>query len=216
MGILLLVGCNEHTNTPLAPDGSVYSENFVQLYLINDRISLSSQLDRYITIEFKGKLISNRVEADREEYKRVSDQFGDNYYNGTLLANCNYAIANKIEGISIVCNSEFDSTHGIGESLGDLVKICAVTCYDYIQNGYKLANSESYPGAFKNLILNNGNGYQPVFKFLDAFKAEDSMLSDTVCYLYFTEMPEKSGEYVFQVSVRSAGIVQTEEITLSF
>lgn len=55
----LLCGCHTGSSTVPPPDGSVFSENFVQIYLMNEAMTLSQHAERYIRIDFQGDLISN-------------------------------------------------------------------------------------------------------------------------------------------------------------
>lgn len=213
----LLYGCKDTESDVPPPDGSVYSENFVQLYILNEDIILSRYSDRYIRMEFTGEVVGNTDPAQSATYDRLSLRYHDRTYNRRILANHNYALANSLSGISIICRNDFDEAHPAGAAINDLVKLCASSCREYIGNGYRMPDvGNAFPDEFDGLTLNESLGYVPVFRELDKFEPSESLeLLDRVCYLYFTEIPEPGG-YTFEVALNAGDELLKKEIAVRF
>lgn len=212
----LLCGCHAGSSTVPPPDGSVFSENFVQIYLMNEAMTLSQHAEQYIRIDFQGDLISNTAPARRSVYDELSLYYDDRTYNGLLLANHNYALAYALYGFDLSCLDDFDERHPRGSSLNDLVELRTVSCREYIRNGYRSPTSgSSFPADFDGLMLNTTPGYSPVTTRLDRLGSDTIVLPDKVCYLYFTEQPTP-GEYTFELSLHAGERRLSQQLSMRF
>lgn len=86
----VLYGCKDSKSDAPPPDSAIYSENFVQLYIINNDVSLSQHEGGYISMEFQGELISNSNPEQREAYDKLGQRYNGRTYNNRLPANHNY------------------------------------------------------------------------------------------------------------------------------
>ena len=207
-------GCSD-SEVPqvLPPDGTVFTKNFIQAYVVPERLAGEAMPDGYLRLAFDGRTFRN-TETDaavRTEYDRLSAQYGDDAYDGYMVPHSTEALGVVCSAIEIVCDRAFDGTHAAGASLGDLVKVCAVSFREFIAGGYDRASEGAdFPAEFDGLGFYDGLGAAPLFVKLTEWEPEDRTLIEPELYLYFTQRPEP-GSYRFTVTVRTeSGGLRTE------
>lgn len=199
-----------------APDGTVFTANFIQAYVVPERLMGEATPDGYLHLAFEGRTIRNTDAAVQDAYAALSAKFNDNSYDGYLVPHSTEALGVDCSAIDVVCDKAYDETHEAGVSLGDVVKVCAVSFHDYIAEEYKSASgSEPFPAEFAGLELYNGLGAAPLFKVLKGLQPEDLKLIGPEIYLYFPKAPE-AGSYRFTVTVRMETGEMSTEIPVKF
>lgn len=214
-----MCGCSDSKGPSVQgeiPDGRTYTKNFVQAYVVPDKLAVEKVMNGYLRLTFDGLTIRN-TDADRqEEYAVLSAKYGDTSYDGYLVPHTTVALGVDCSAIDVVCDKAFDETHEAGVSLGDLVKVCAVSFREFIAEEYKPASgSEPFPTEFAGLGLYDGLGAAPLFKVLKGLQPEDLKLIGPEIYLYFPKAPD-AGLYRFTVTVQMETGVMSTEIPVEF
>ena len=189
------------------------SENFIQAYVVPERLSGEAMQNGYLRLAFAGRTLRN-TETDaavRSEYDRLSAQYRDDSYDGYMVPHSTEALGVVCSAIEVVCDRAFDGTHAPGASLGDLTKVCAVSFRDFIAGGYdRTSAGADFPAEFDGLGFYDGPGAAPLFAKLTELEPDDLTLIGPEFYLCFTQRPEP-GSYRFTVTVRTeSGDLQTE------
>lgn len=199
-----------------APDGTVFSANFIQAYVVPERLMGEATPDGYLHLAFEGRTIRNTDAAVQDAYAALSAKFNDNSYDGYLVPHSTEALGVECSAIDIVCDKAFDQTHAAGASLGDLVKFCAVSFRDFIAGGYdRTTVGGGFPAEFDGLGFYNGLGAAPLFVKLTELQPDDWTLIEPEFYLYFTVRPEP-GHYCFTVTIRTERGDLSAEVPVKF
>ncbi len=187
------------------PDGKVISPNFVQVYMIPDRIelyALDSPHERYISVAFSGTKYNNRQASMMVEFDKLAQKYNDLSYNEKLFPNTNLALGTDYSSVRITCDKPFDEGHPAGKSLGDVVWLCANSYKMFIESGYD--TSYKFPDYVDDhWFFDRKTGLYPVFKVLDEVMVEDLTLIEPSPVLYFSETPEAPGDYLFTIEILS-------------
>lgn len=214
-------GCSDSEGPQVhaeAPDGTVFTKNFIQAYVVPERLTGKATPDGCLRLAFDGRTLRNTETdaAGRAEYDLLSAKFGDDSYDGYLVPHSTEALGVDCSAIDIVCDKAFDQTHAAGASLGDLVKVCAVSFRDFIAGGYdRTSAGAAFPAEFDGLGFYNGLGAAPLFKKLTELRPEElTLIGPEVC-LYFTTKPE-AGQYRFTVTVRTGRSDLKTEVSANF
>ncbi|MDR0509814.1 MAG: hypothetical protein LBH06_01815 [Rikenellaceae bacterium] len=187
-------GCNYGDDINKGESGVVRSPNFVQHYIeANDfDVKEIEGIDRYILrIWFKGDDFSSIYKStDQEKLKELAEYFNDASYNSYLIPNANKALIRPLDEISVSCDSNFDADHDAGQPLDDIVLLCAVSPYEFIESGYKnYIRASEYPvywAGWANLGGSPG-AYTPIDIPLNMVNADNTKMLYPLCYLYFTK-----------------------------
>lgn len=214
--ITILCGCSESNKQTFPPDGSVFTKNFIQIYKIPSDIKLWSFSERYIAITFEGKEITNDDSGVKAQYDNLAEKYQDLSYNDYLPRYSTRAIGKEYVSIDIICNKDFDESHGAGTSLNGIVKICANSYQKFITSGYDDSfESPKLPDEFSVLGFYNGKGRYPIFKYLNEITEEDLVLFEPEIYLFFESIPV-AGKYEFTISINSRDDVVSEKVIIDF
>ncbi|NDV70365.1 hypothetical protein [Dysgonomonas sp. 25] len=199
--ILAFSSCHSTEDEPIS--GAFYSENFVQAYIIPDRMEISvrdyGHLQSFIYVKFYGTEIDNMSDAHEEQFSLYSQKYGDTHYNQKLVPFTNWAMGEDIQTIDIRCDKDIDSEHPTGTSLNDVIKLFAASPYRFIQNDYKKLDDYQIPEDIEGLSFREG--YYPVYKLLSDVTVSDLTL---LAYDYYLDiLPSLStGEYNFTITVK--------------
>ena len=197
----LMCSCTISTSRP--PDGTVFSKNFVQTYYIPSEIEMYQGGDEepyrnYACMEFQGERFYRK---DDVKYNALAEKYNDMSYNGRVIPGINEALGVEYSAINITCDVAFDEEHPAGESLGDVVMLCATSFKKFIESGYGKNGRDNYPDELNDAWwFGNMFGMSPVFKLLNEVTREDLILVEPTMYLYFTKIPAP-GEYEFTINV---------------
>ncbi len=212
----LALGCGPKR---IIPDGMESSRNFVQVYIIPSEIFLyaaDAPRNRYIGVVFIGHQVNNRQVSMKEEYDRLAEKYDDTTYDGKLFPDSNRALGRDISAINITCDTAFDEDHPAGESLGDVVMLCANSYKMFVESGYD--RSYTFPGYVdEHWCFERKIGLYPIFKPLEDVTRDDLVLIEPAIFLYFAEVPAP-GDYEFSIEVRSGEDEEslTGKVTVSF
>jgi hypothetical protein len=209
-------GCTTNTwpNGPI--DGAGFTKNFIQTYTIPSDLALRFYAGKYIEIIFEGEDLHNIGPRERTAYDDLAEKYMDLSYNRRTVHFSTRAIGKEYSRIDIICNKRFDESHDAGESLNDIVKICANSFRNYIKSNYDDSfKSPDLPREFFGLYLYRSQGHYPIFKFLDQVTKEDLILIETTVYLYFTSKPV-AGEYEFTITISSDEEPLSKTLTVNF
>ncbi len=214
-------GCSDSKEPQVhveAPDGTVFTNNFIQAYRVPERLAGEAAADGYLRLAFDGRILRN-TETDaaaRAEYDLLSVKYGDTAFDGYLVPHSTEALGTVCTAIDIVCDKAFDEAHAAGASLGDLVKVCAVSFRKFVSEGYAPARAgEAFPAEFDGLGFYNGLGAAPLFAKLTELKPDDLTLIEPEFYLFFTKKPQ-AGRYVFSIAVRTENGDLKAEVPVEF
>lgn len=184
-GFAMVAGCSDTKDTPdvLPPDGTQFSETFVQQYLMPAAIGLTeirltsaNPSVRCIHIAFDGEAYN----PGNEQFKALSVAYGDTSFNDYIIPYSNLALSEAIETVTV----QWTAT-GATEprSLDSKTRIETATPYEFIRNGYRHEEVE-LPEEHTIMGENRQYGYRTVCKPLDDLTADDPTLIDYKrCYL---------------------------------
>lgn len=186
--------------------GVMKSSNYVQTYIAANDFDLKEAGDSgeyVIGIYFKGERISILHPANEEKFEKIAKSFHDVSYTGYVVPDANQALSEPLSFIGIICDKNYDADHDAGQSLEDIVLFCAISPYEFIQNGYKnITPANKYPDYWYGMIMNRDGGYRPIEMQVNAINCDNSSLLYPICYLYFRKGPINGGEYVFTVTIK--------------
>ena len=194
IGLLAMNGCGDSHETPAplppAPDGTEFSETFIQMYLVPTGIRLvenspSTADFRCILIQFDG---TDFYKPGSEEFELLSRRYGDTDYNTCQVPYSNLALAEPVTAVSVRWTAKGDAA-AFTRTPDAQTRICAPSPYEFIQSGYQYP-SVSYPAGFE--WLQNGNSaYIAIVKPLSELGATDLALADLNShYLVLPANPE--------------------------
>lgn len=218
-GLLILlmaaVGCSDN-NTPQGPvtppDGTVFSESFVQTYVVPSAMSVTLPKENSMLLTFEGREVGSMAQNDREAYTRLCEKYNDLAFNRMIVPNSTRALAENISAVDIVCDKAIDEDHPAGASLRDAVKVYAASFNEFIESGY--VKFFPFPHDYQGLGFYNGEGASPVCKLLSDLAANDLRLAEPRLYLRFVNgLP--AGEYVFTVTVTTETGKLSENISVT-
>lgn len=136
----------------LPPDGTVYTEHFIQAYIVPEQLEAAAWTDGYLRLELDGRDVRSTDQKVREEYAALSTKYGDTAFDGYLVPHSTAAIGTDCTAIDLVCDKAFDAAHEAGASLNDAVKICAVSFRGFIAGGYdRKSSAAEFPNEFAGL-----------------------------------------------------------------
>lgn len=213
-GVAMAAGCSdtkEPDNIIPPPDGTEFSQTFVQLYLAPNNIRLTELIlttedsdVRCIQIAFDGE----EYERESDLFKTLSAAYGDTSYNDFLVPYSNRVLAEPIEAVAV----EWAAT-GTADArpLTRVTRIDTATPYDFIRNGYRWEEGTTLPEELPVMNAHTQYGYRPVFKPLDELAADDLTLIDyTQSYLIIP-----AGELTDAGTLSVALIIGSQTLTAS-
>ena len=186
-GVAMAAGCSdtkEPDNIIPPPDGTEFSQTFVQLYLAPDNIRLTELIltaedsdVRCIQIAFDGE----EYERESDLFKTLSAAYGDTSYNDFLVPYSNRVLAEPIATVAV----EWAETGAANACpLDSQTKFDTATPYEFIRNGYRWDEGVVPPDELPVMNTYTQYGYRPVFKPLDELTTDDLTLIDyTQSYL---------------------------------
>lgn len=136
--------------------------------------------------------------------RKLLEPIGDiEYKNGTFETYIDDAIAfyDTLSAINVTCpNAAFDEQHPQGSSLNDILTIYVRDWGNVIRNGYKVPEGNNYY-AF----------HDSFYKYPDCYYVENLSTFDWSAHTYaksefllgFNNAPQNSGEFVFEVELKS-------------
>ena len=199
--ILALAGmmCGCATSTSELPDSSSFSVNLIQEYIMPSGVRAYQYEREYICMEFRGRSVDYRGEESGPEYQALAEKYNDLSYNRNVVGPFPQVLGVEYSAIDVTCNVALGEEYPAGKSLGDMIKLCAISWARYIANGYDhtLINPPLEP---YSVWWFEGVREYPVFKFLNEVTREDLILVEPTMYLYFTKTPP-AGEYEFTINV---------------
>jgi hypothetical protein len=155
--------------------------------------------------------------ANLAVFKKYSEQLGDTalpkserswHYSPNNID----VIINKIEGIEVICNKDFDENHPQGSSVSDILTFYGSTPVKYIKRGYKwMANGK--------ITIPENMG----FNYLETIVSNAAEITNKnfefyggQFYLYFTQVPSQPGTYTFDVTIKFADKELKHTVSMTF
>ena len=155
--------------------------------------------------------------ANLAVFKKYSEQLGDTalpkserswHYSPNNID----VIINKIEGIEVICNKDFDENHPQGSSVSDILTFYGSTPVKYIKRGYKwMANSK--------ITIPENMG----FHYLETIVSNAAEIANKnfefyggQFYLYFTQLPSQPGTYTFDVTIKFPDKELKKTVSMTF
>ncbi len=160
------------------------------------------------------KELSEMVEENLEKFEQFANQYGDTCFNKQVVPYSNQAIPDNIVEIDIVCNEDYNAEHKQGSSLSDITDFYCGSFFEYIQNKYKEEKSIVTQFMRDNYI--GFDAYDVKYCPTTNVNGENIQLFDPYCYLGFNTLPEKSGTYTFEVTIKLSGKTLKNTVTMEF
>ena len=135
-------------------------------------------------------------------FQQYSEQLGDTTMpsseaNWHVCPNSVSVIINKIEGIDVFCNDNFDKNHPKGSSVSDILTFYGSTPAKYIKRGYV------WIGLTHKVPQGISTKYPDLIECNAATIADNNVeFYSRQFYLYFDKLPEKNGTYTFDVVIK--------------
>lgn len=220
IAMLMFCGCSDASSSLEDGDGNTRNEedfvetgtwvtsHFVTNYIVPNAIATDRMYDGTILISFEGDDHDTTGKTLSEMAKYFTELYGDTSYEGAVYPGAFSALAYPIDKATISCDKDFDAEHPAGEPLDDIVRFDFVTCYDFIQNGYKLNAKYEYH-EYYSLPLNEINA--DVTKLISLYFTNENNRE-----LKFDSAPDEKGEYNFTLSMTINGKTLTTTFTHTF
>ena len=152
-GVLLLAaGCKDSDEPTVVPppDGTQFSETFIQQYLAPSGIELSARTindpsTTCIHVRFDGELYT----PGSEQFATLSEAYGDTSYNNPLVPFSNLALAETIRAVSVRWTPLGAAADGT-RTLDAVTHIGTASLYAFVRNGYR-DDAEAFPDALSFL-----------------------------------------------------------------
>lgn len=186
-GVAMAAGCSdtkEPDNIIPPPDGTEFSQTFVQLYLAPNNIRLTELIlttedsdVRCIQIAFDGE----EYERESDLFKTLSAAYGDTSYNDFLVPYSNLALAEPIDQVSVQWTATGASDT---RPLDNGTRLATASPYEFIRNGYR-NESVTFPTELSVLGCYMQYGYRPIFKGVKELDTEDlTLIAYQDCFLF--------------------------------
>lgn len=216
-GVAMAAACSdtkEPDNILPAPDGTQYSETFVQQYLSPSAIRLieipmasDDPSVRCIHIAFDGQEYS----SGSDRFDALSAAYGDTYFNNRLVPYTNLALAEPIETVAVQWTA-VGATQA--RPLNQGTRLGTASPFDFIRNGYR-DQGVAFPAELSVLGCYRQYGYRPVFKPVSDLTTDDlTLIAYKDCYL-FIPVGDLAAGGTLNVSFRigSASLTATLDLT---
>lgn len=177
---------------------------------------VGSAPSNYITHE--GKVLpvdmveyAAEVAENYEVFRQYAKQLGDTSFTGSNgVPFGRIVVANKITGIEVICNDDFDEIHKKGSDLSDILTFYGSSPADYVKRGYKWAE--------RNYDLPKGVGYTYELITCNVAKISDEEVEffDNDLYLHFDQLPDNPGTYIFDVTIKFTDKELKSTVTMQF
>ena len=178
---------------------------------------IGSSPSNYITAEGKVLPIDKdeyeaEVKGNYEIFKQYAKQVGDTSFadSDKLVPFGHTVVVNRITGIDVVCNDDFDNNHKKGSSISDILTFYGSSPAFYVKRGYKWAD--------RNYDLPKGVDYSYELVTCNAAEIADKQVEffDYHFYLYFDQLPDNPGSYTFDVVIKFTDKELRNEVTMQF
>ncbi|MBQ3657484.1 MAG: hypothetical protein II956_11655 [Bacteroidales bacterium] len=141
------------------------------------------------------KELSLMVRENAKKFLQFAEQYGDTCFNRRVVPFSQLAVPDNIVEIDVICNEDYNAEHKQGSSLSDITDFYCNSFFGYIQSKYQQEPN--------NCLTDNING-------------ENIQLFDPYCFLSFNQLPEKSGTYTFEVTIKLSGKTLKNTVTMNF
>lgn len=188
--------------------GCDYSKSYLNGYLNPKAITIENQFissaysdsDSLITVlTLRGDLISNTEES----FEELAKFYKDDSFNRYILPGWRTAVNDSIEKVTVTTLSDFDASHPKGSVVTDLMECEYVSFNDFIQSGYdhKAINysSEDYHGYLAKYFGFDGPNLKR--DGLNNLGYQNTKLIAPELTLNFKKLPEKKGNYQFEMTI---------------
>ena len=177
-GVLLLAaGCKDSDEPTVVPppDGTQFSETFIQQYLAPSGIELSARTindpsTTCIHVRFDGELYT----PGSEQFATLSEAYGDTSYNNPLVPFSNLALAETIRAVSVRWTPRGAAADGT-RTLDAVTHIGTASLYAFVRNGYR-DDAEAFPDALSFLGCYQQYGHKPVYEPVGELDIDDTTL----------------------------------------
>lgn len=160
------------------------------------------------------KELSAMVRDNAKKFLEFANQYGDTCFNGRIVPFSQQAVPDNIVEIDVICNENYNTEHKQGSSLSDITDFYCNSFFGYIQSKYQQEPSKATQFMKDNHIS------------LDAFGTKNCLIKDVngeniqlfapYCYLGFNTLPEKSGTYTFEVTIKLSEKTLKNTVTMEF
>jgi len=218
--LLIFSGCFFEQKEPI--DGTEFSKNFIQVYIVVDDM-MQCFYDKSlntINIFFDGEMVSQRGNTNygnptEERFNALSNYYEDITFNRKLVPYINYAVLDQFS-INVTCDRDFNN-YPAKTSLNEIIEFIGSSPYKFIKSGYNLKYdwSETEIEKYGKLGRIQKYGYHLVNKKMSEITISDMILLNQVAYLTFTEKPV-SGEYTFTITLKSEDKEFVRNINITF
>ena len=148
-------------------------------------------------------------------YQQYAEQLGDTAFPQTIYRdrpNSEIVAVNKIAGIDVICNDDFDENHKAGSSVSDILTFIGNSPVNYIKSGYKIhGEKETTPQTFSRAYV-----YEKIVVNAAEISEKNIQFYDYSFDLSFDQLPEKTGTYTFDVIVKFTEKVLKTSVTMKF
>lgn len=147
-------------------------------------------------------------------YQQYAEQLGDTAFPRTIIRERSLEIVavNKIAGIEVICNEDFDENHKAGSSVSDILTFKGDSPVNYIKSGYKIhGEKETTPQTFSRAFA-----YEQIIVNAADISEKNIQFYDYSFDLSFNKLPEKSGTYTFNVVMKFTDKELKTTITMVF
>jgi hypothetical protein len=136
-------------------------------------------------------------------YNELVEKIGDTSYNSEIMEGISaygsiVSVADTLQSINITCNKQFDESHPSGNNLNDIFSVYVEDPVAVIKNGYKTVTGSNYysisdmPKEFPYCIFGSK---------LSSVDLINKPYIGIQIYLVLDAVPERTGEYIFTISV---------------
>ncbi len=150
-------------------------------------------------------------------YQKYAEQLGDTAFPRTIIRGRDrreIMAINKILGIEVICNVDFDNDHKAGSSVSDLLTFRGNSPVNYIKNGYKFFGEiETTPQTFSE---HHWSAYEEIAVNAAKISDKDVQFYEYYFDLSFDQLPEKPGTYTFDVIVKFTEKELKTTVTMKF
>lgn len=175
-------------------NGAAYSKYMINCYIECENFSLKS-LDQTLKLRFEGKAINP---GNFDEFYPIARANNDTTYNRELVNLRYVSINDSLSHISIVCDKDINPNHPAGTELNDIFTFKAKTVYNIIQQNYNSYEAEKIEIPAKEVNFAKTRIIHPE------------------CELVLNQLPEKSGTYTFEVTIKLSEKTLKNTVTMEF
>ena len=156
VSVALFYGCDNNDDNIIPGKPPKKLENaYISNYVIVDQLRYFYMSDTYDSIPTDPHIqfwLVGRSCSD-DELEKLSREYGDTTYNGNKIRSyfVGPVVSDSIKKIDVTCRSDYDAQHPKGTSLADIVLFCGHSYYNFIHNGYTVADAEKNKPENENL-----------------------------------------------------------------